>query len=99
MTTKTDTSAVMELKDKYRPKTRGILAQNEIDLIRKTLELGARSDIELQNIRDVTVMLYGQFASGSTNAFGGPKAMEYMDAMSGICGVIDQEKSRRGLPV
>ena len=99
MTTKTDTQSVMELKDKYKPKTRGILSPDEIDLIRDTLELKTRTNIELQNIRDVTVMLYGQFASASTNSFNGPKSMEYMDAMSGICGVIDQEKVRRGMEV
>lgn len=99
MTTKTDTSAVRELKDKYSPKTRGILTKSEIDLIQNTLEIQTRTDIELQNIRDVTVILYGQYAGRHTEKGEHDEAMACMDAMSGICGVIDREKVKRGMPV
>lgn len=96
MTSNTDFHQVMELKDKYKPAARGVVSQAEASLIGSTLELGQRTDIELQNIRDVAVMLYGQFANSSKDPM---KIMELMDAMSGIAGVIDSEKSRRGLPV
>ena len=97
MTTKTDASALMDLKGKYVPAARGVLSKSEADLIRTTLEIATRTDIELQNVRDMTVMFYGRLAErdGTDPA----KAMAVMDAMSGICAVIDEEKCRRGMPV
>lgn len=108
MTTKTDYHAIMELKDKYTPAQRGIVNAAEVETITATLEIKSRNNIELQNVRDMTVMLYGQWADamrkkdreaaeGDGAAF--EKAMEYMDAMSAICCVIDQEKFNRGMEV
>ena len=98
MTTKTDYHAIKELRDKYTPAQRGIANVAEITMIRETLEINARNDIELQNIRDTAVMLYSQWVEGKReNDI--PAAMALMDAMSAICGVIDAEKLDRGLPV
>lgn len=98
MTTKTDYHTIMELRDKYTPAQPGIANVAEIAMIRDVLEISTRSDIELQNIRDMSVMLYSQWAEGKReNDI--PAAMALMDAMSAICGVIDAEKLDRGLPM
>lgn len=97
MTTKTDFHAIMELKDRYTPAQRGIVNDSEEELINATLELKSRTNIELQNVRDMVVMLYGKFANHEGNDV--QKVMELMDAMSAICGVIDQNKLERGMAV
>ena len=102
MTTKTDYHAIIELKDKYAPTQRGIVSADEVETISTVLEIKARNNIELQNIRDMVVMLYGQWSEAfhvkyrdnhDNDAF--VKSMEYMDAMSAITCVIDQEKVKR----
>lgn len=106
MTTKTDYHAILELREKYTPARRGFVNAAEAEKISVILEIKERNDIELQNVRDMVVMLYGQWHDSmrekhrrdhDDNAF--DKAMEYMDAMSAITCVIDQEKVKRGLEV
>lgn len=99
MTTKTDYHAVMELKKVYTPAERGIVNADETELIREVLDISARNNIELQNIRDVTVMMYGRWADSQQQKDNTSAAMQMMDAMSAITHVIDMEKSKRGLPI
>ena len=99
MTTKTDFHSIEELKAKYTPAQRGIVTAEETKTICEILELDLRSDIELQNIRDVSVMLYGQWADSQQQRDNIITAMQMMDAISAITHVIDIEKSKRGLPV
>lgn len=98
MTTKTDYHAIMELREQYTPAQPGIANVAEIAMIREALEISARSDIELQNIRDTAVMMYGRWADEKREK-DISETMALMDAMSAICGVIDAEKLDRGLPV
>lgn len=65
MTTKTDFHSIMELKENFKPKERGWIDQKEAAQVKNVLELDARTDIELQNIRDMAVMLYGRWSSSS----------------------------------
>lgn len=106
MTTKTDYHAIMELTDKYTPAQRGFVNAAEVETISAVLEIKERNNIELQNIRDMVVMLYGQWSEAMRmkyreehdgSAF--DKSMEYMDAMSAITCVIDHEKVKRGMEV
>lgn len=106
MTTKTDFHSVQELKEKYTPKVRGIVSFDEAQVICEVLEIANRNDIELQNIRDVVVMIYGQWFDAMRQKYEQDKdkstfdkSTEYMDAMSAITCVIDQEKFKRGMPV
>lgn len=99
MVKKTDYHAIMELKKVYVPATRGIISADEEQLIRETLEIGSRNNIELQNIRDMTVMMYSRWAGSPKKADNIPAIIKVMDALSAVCHVIDQEKSKRGLPV
>ena len=94
MTTKTDFHSIMELKENFKPKERGWIDQEEAAQVKKVLELDDRTDIELQNIRDMAVMLYGRWSSNS-RADGKYEEMDaYMDAMSAICAVVDGMKMR-----
>lgn len=99
MTTKTNFHAIKELRERCTPACPSFVNDNEAELIREVLEIFVRSDIELQNIRDVTVMMYGRWADSQRQKDNSPAAMQLMDAMSAITCVIDQEKIKRGLDV
>lgn len=98
MTTKTDFHAILELKEKYAPKVRGIVSGEEAKTICEVLEIDKRNNIELQNVRDMTVMLYSKWTDSAMEN-DSKKAMELMDAMSAITCVIDHEKFKRGMEV
>lgn len=99
MTTKTDYHLISELKSCYAPTQPGIVSAAEAELIRETLEISSRNDIELQNARDMIVMLYGRWADIQREKGNVPAVMQMMDAMSAVTHVIDMEKIRRGLDV
>lgn len=103
MTTKTDFHAIQELREKYTPKVRGIVSGEEAKTICEVLEIDKRNNIELQNIRDMVVMIYGQWFDKSRDQYLEDKKKgaqaEYLDAMSAIICVIDYEKFKRGLGV
>lgn len=108
MTTKTDFHAIQELREKYTPKVRGIVSGEEAKIIYEVLEIDKRNNIELQNIRDMVVMIYGQWFDKSRDQYledkkkgaqAVDKSAEYLDAMSAIICVIDYEKFKRGLGV
>lgn len=99
MTTRTDFHMIKELHEKFKPANMGIVSGTEKKLIMDTLEIPARTDIELQNLRDMAVMLYGQWADTAKQASGLSDMMKEMDAMSAVTGVIDTEKAKRGMPV
>lgn len=69
MTTKTDFHAIQELREKYAPKVRGIVSGEEAKAIYEVLEIDKRNNIELQNIRDMVVMIYGQWFDKSRDQY------------------------------
>lgn len=99
MTTKADYHLIMELRARYTPAQPGIVSAAEAELIRETLEISSRNNIELQNARDMVVMLYGRWVDAQRQKDNVPAAMELLDAMSAVTHVIDVEKSNRSLPV
>lgn len=99
MTTKTDYHSIMELKNTYTPKVQGIVSGSEAETINKVLEIKSRSNIELQNVRDMMVMLYSGWAGRAREEKNVSEAMTLMDAMSAICCVVDQEKFNRGMEI
>ena len=93
---KTNYQMLMELKE-FIPFRQGILNNTEVTMLKAVLRLDERSDVELQNLRDFVVMYYSMKVD---NANLTPKdRMTQMDIMSGICGVIDNEKWNRGMEV
>lgn len=96
MASRTDYQCLVALDKKYTPAQRGILSKTESDLIKKELELNSRTIIELNNIRDMSVM----FFSIQVNAHeqdNPPRTMECMDKMSAITHVIDLVLMDRGV--
>lgn len=71
----------------FKPKRFGILDADEVREIRRHFRIGGRSNIGLQNLRDFVVLYYSK------------SKPEDMDIMSGIVGVIDEEKIKRGMEV
>lgn len=99
MTTKTDYHAILELRESYTPQAHGFVTKEEREKITQILELKSRSDIELQNIRDMSVMVYQQFVDCAQANNLVEKVLQEMDKISAICHVIDLEKVERGLEV
>jgi len=86
MTTKPDAVLISMLRERYTPNTRYIVSPAEKELIEEVLELKSRNRIELQNIRNLVVLVYSREAELAQEK--ALTAVE-MDAMSAICSVID----------
>ena len=99
MTTKTDLHAITELQAAYEPKRRGIVTEDEAKKITEILELESRNNIELQNVRDMTVMLYDRRVDMAREAGDMVEFDKLRDAMSAITCVIDNMKWERGMEV
>lgn len=102
MTSKSDYHYILELDEKYSPAKRGFVNASEMKAISTTLDLSARSNIELQNIRDMTVMFYSMLIDAAKHEDSSPKLndwMTYSDKMSAVVCVIDNERINRGMAV
>lgn len=97
--TKSTFKALEELHENFKPATRGIVTDAEAAQVSDILELDARTDLEIQDARDMSVMLYGKWADLAEKNTGIAAMMDEMDAMSAVCAVIDREKTKRGMPV
>lgn len=98
MRTKTNFQAVQELMAKYAPARRMVVSDAETALIRDVLELDGRDGLELDDVRDMAVAIYGETARHAEQEQGVQAMMGLMDAMSAVTTVIDQEKAARQLP-
>ena len=87
MIVKTNFTMLREFSD-FKPRSFGFLDGNEVERIRNQFQIAERSDLDLQNLRDFVVLYYSK-----------KRDIENADIMSGIVGVIDQEKVNRGLEV
>ena len=97
MTTKTDFQSIRELRNVYTPQTRGIVSNDERDTISRILELDTRSGIELCNVRDMAVMLYGVWSDAARKNGERERVEMLLDSMSAITYIIDREKWRLGI--
>ena len=102
MISKSDYHYILELDEKYSPAKRGFVNVSEMKTIFTVLDLSARNDIELQNIRDMTVMFYSMLIDAARSGDSNPRLNDwtsYSDKMSAIVCVIDNEQLRRGMAV
>lgn len=97
MTTKSDFQSIRELLDDFKPQERGWISAEEADQIRTALELKQRSAIELQNIRDMTVLFLARRSEEQRDNT--DQVVETMDIMSAVTHVIDMERFSRGMEV
>ena len=74
----------------FTPDEFGVLNEKEYKQIKDHFMIAERSDIELQNLRNFVVLYYNTKEHHD---------IETADIMSAICGVIDIEKTKRGLSV
>ena len=91
MITKTNFHMLREFK--MKPKHFGVLNSDEVKQIRNHFQIEERTNIDLQNFRDFVVMYYSRITNDDI------VDMERHDLMSGITGVIDDEKWNRGMEV
>ena len=75
---------------KFEPRQFGILSGEEVKKIRDYFQIEERSNVDLQNLRDFVVLFYDLKKEKSMGAY---------DVMSGIVGMIDEEKWKRGMEV
>ena len=94
MTTRTDYLSLMALDKVYNPDAWGFVSEAEADLIKKELEIEQRTGIELNNIRDMTVLIFGAMGD-SARKNKNIDEWTIRDKMSAIVFVIDTEKIRR----
>lgn len=109
MMTKPDAAMLAELKQVFTPKNFGILLDSEAKLIRMTLCLDDRNEIELQNIRDMAVMYFS--ADADITASLDPnltddekqalvnKNLTAMDRLSAVTAAIDGVRFERGFAI
>lgn len=82
--------ALSELLKTYTPETYGFVTREEQELITSTLQIEDMDLLELQNLRDFTVL----FLSRSYDDVA--KERQNMDKMSAIVHVIDEKKLELG---
>lgn len=99
MTTMPDFALITAMHNQFKPANKGVITDTEANLVHSLLQLGQRTDIELQNCRDMAVMLYEKWAEAARHKSGPAGMLEEMDAMSAVTAVIDKEKGRRGMPI
>lgn len=97
--TKSTFKAIQGLHDRFSPAQMHVISDQEADTIRTELELGGRTNLEIQDVRDMAVMMYSQYADLAEKQRGIAAMHAEMDAMSAICAVIDSEKAKRGMDV
>ena len=84
---KTNFQMIRELNKIYNPKEKGIVLNEEIILIKKTLHLEEMDILQLRNLRDFVVLYLSNFENDRTSL---------TDKISAITAVIDNEIFNKG---
>lgn len=88
---KSNYQMLLLIKD-WKPKHFGFLSADEVSYLKDVFKIADRTDNELQNLRDFVVMYY-------TLKHYEKSVISDSNIMSAICGVIDGEKSERGMEI
>ena len=92
---KTNFQMIMDIRD-YRPETRGFTSISEIKMLMNHFGLDKMSLLELQNLRDMVVLLFREWMQDDRSKGEIDEMMSKSDAMQIITGVIDHFKMRAG---
>lgn len=84
---KTNFQMIRELNKIYNPKEKGIVLNEEILLIKKTLHLEEMNILQLRNLRDFVVLYLSNFEN---------EQISLTDKISAITAVIDNEIFSKG---
>lgn len=87
---KTNYQMIRELTEAFTPQTRGIVTMSEIYLINEKLCLDEMDVLQLQNLRDFTVMYFDRISETADDP------IEAFDKMSAIASVIDDKIVQKG---
>ena len=85
---RTNFQMIMELKN-YSPKEDGVTSWSEIKMIRNHFNLCDMSRLELQNLRDMVVLLYGNWTREAREKSNWSEFDAKHNAMCSITAVID----------
>ena len=80
---------IQGLRD-YNPAERGFTSDAEFEMIEEHFSLSKMTLLELMNLRDMVVLVYGGWLDDATDDFKKQRAL--MDAMQSITSVIDRFK-------
>ena len=91
---KTNFQMIMDIRE-YSPETRGCTSIKEINKLMNHFGLDKMSLLELQNLRDMVVLMYREWMQDQRNN-DIDKYFELSDAMQSITAVIDHFKMKVG---
>lgn len=86
---------IMDIRD-YRPKTRGCTSYEEIKMLMNHFGLDKMSLLELQNLRDMVVLMYTHWMQDDRGKSDIDEMMSKSEAMQSITAVIDNFKIKAG---
>lgn len=92
---RTNFQMIMDIRD-YRPETRGITSVSEIRMLMNHFGLDKMSLLELQNLRDMVVLMFTQWMQDDRSKSEIDEMMSKSDAMQSITAVIDNFKIKAG---
>lgn len=92
---RTNFQMIMDIRD-YRPETRGFTSISEIRMLMNHFGLDKMSLLELQNLRDMVVLMFTQWMQDDRSKGEIDEMMSKSDAMQSITAVIDNFKIKAG---
>lgn len=92
---KTNFQMIMDIRD-YRPETRGVTSIGEIKMLMNHFGLDKMSLLELQNLRDMVVLMFREWMQDDRSKGEIDEMMSKSDAMQSITAVIDHFKMKAG---
>lgn len=92
---RTNFQMIMDVRE-YRPETRGFTSISEIKMLMNHFGLDKMSLLELQNLRDMVVLMFREWMQDDRSKGDVDEMMKKSDAMQSITAVIDNFKMRVG---
>ena len=92
MTTKTNFKGIMEVQELWNTQfVKGFVSATTVKKVAEILELEERTDMELQNLRDFTVMYFDGIASDARRDGDWDLFDKCKDCSSAVVSIIDTE--------
>lgn len=89
---KTNLTMIQEFKF-YKPESKYFTSDAEMEILKKHFEMEQRSYLDLQNLRDMVVLVYTGWMDEEREK--GNNGRGYMSAMQSITSVIDYYKNSK----
>ena len=92
---RTNFQMIMDVRE-YRPETRGFTSISEIKMLMNHFGLDKMSLLELQNLRDMVVLMFREWMQDDRSKGDVDEMMKKSDAMQSITAVIDNFQMQKG---